>query len=52
MEPLERRDLLAADPIITEFVAANGSTIDDGNGATSDWIEIYNNGDELSLIHI
>ena len=46
VEPLERRDLLAADPIITEFMASNDSTILDGNGASSDWIEIYNNGDE------
>ena len=44
-EALEARQLLAADPIITEFMASNGNTLEDGNGATPDWIEIYNNGD-------
>ena len=44
-ETLEARQLLAADPIITEFMASNDNTIEDGNGATPDWIEIYNNGD-------
>ncbi len=45
-EALEARQLLAADPIITEFMASNDDTIEDGNGATPDWIEIYNNGDQ------
>ncbi len=45
-ETLEPRQLLAADPIITEFMASNGGTLEDGDGATPDWIEIYNNGDQ------
>lgn len=45
-EFLEPRQLLAADPIITEFVASNQNTLLDGNGASSDWIEIFNNGDQ------
>ncbi len=45
-ERLESRQLLAADPIITEFMASNSNTLEDGDGASSDWIEIYNNGDE------
>lgn len=38
--------MLAGDPIITEFMASNDNTLDDGNGVSSDWIEIYNNGDQ------
>jgi hypothetical protein len=45
-ETLENRELLAADPIITEFMASNDNTLEDGYGATPDWIEIYNNGDQ------
>ena len=45
LETLEQRLLLAADPIITEFLASNSSGLVDGNGNTSDWIEIYNAGD-------
>lgn len=45
-ERLDRRDLLAANPIVTEFLASNGASIDDGYGNSSDWIEIYNVGDE------
>src|SRR5262245_2379029 len=44
-EPLEPRALLAAAPIISEFVASNSGGLNDGNGATPDWIEIYNPGD-------
>lgn len=46
LEALEPRQLLAADPVITEFVASNESGLRDGAGASSDWIEIYNRGDE------
>ena len=46
LEALEPRQLLAADPVITEFVASNDSGLRDGAGASSDWIEIYNRGDE------
>jgi hypothetical protein len=45
-EPLEARHVLAANPIITEFMASNDTTINDGFGDDSDWIEIYNAGDE------
>jgi len=47
-ETLEPRELLAANPIITEFMASNSNTLEDGNGggATPDWIEIFNNGDQ------
>jgi hypothetical protein len=31
-----------AAPLITEFVAANSSTLADEDGAFSDWIEIFN----------
>ncbi len=34
----------AAGPLISEFMAANGGTLLDENGDSSDWIEIYNNG--------
>ena len=27
-------------------MASNNNTLDDGNGNDSDWIELYNNGDE------
>ncbi len=44
-EYLEARTLLAADPVISEFMADNANTIDDGYGTSSDWIEINNRGD-------
>ena len=40
-------DLLpGAVPLINEFSASNSSIIDDDNGNSSDWIEIYNAGEE------
>lgn len=45
-EALEARLALAANPVITEFMASNDSTLFDGNGVASDWIEIYNKGDQ------
>ena len=42
---LEPRSLLAAMPIITEFVASNSNSFLDDNGNSTDWIEIYNAGD-------
>ena len=45
VEPLEPRLLLSNGPLITEFMASNGGgpgSLLDGNGASSDWIEIYN----------
>lgn len=44
-ERLEPRQLLAAMPIISEFVASNDSSLQDGFGASPDWIEIHNAGD-------
>ena len=43
---LEPRQLLAAAPIISEFVASNDDGLVSDNGTSSDWIEIYNAGDE------
>ncbi len=45
-EWLEGRQLLAADLVISEFLAANNSGLKDAYGETSDWIEIHNRGDE------
>ena len=44
-ERLEDRMLLAAQPIITEFMASNSTTLEDGFGNDSDWVELYNAGD-------
>lgn len=55
LQTLEQRLLLAADPIITEFMADNDNTLDDGFGRSSDWIEIFNAGDQpadLSTHHL
>ncbi|MEO0530949.1 MAG: CotH kinase family protein [Planctomycetota bacterium] len=45
LERLEDRHLLAAQPILSEFVASNDSTLEDGFGEDSDWIEVRNAGD-------
>ena len=45
-EQLEHRHLLAANLLITEFMASNRGTLNDGDGNSSDWIEIHNAGDE------
>src|SRR5690606_23814049 len=45
-ERLEPREMLAAQPIISEFMASNSSTLSDGYGQESDWIELTNIGDE------
>ena len=45
-EALEPRRLLAAAPRLSEFMASNRATLDDGDGLSSDWIEIFNAGDE------
>ena len=44
-ETLEARHLLAAQPLITEFVADNDNGLIDIDGDHSDWIELYNAGD-------
>ena len=45
LEDLEPRQLLAADPVISEFVALNTAVLQDEDGAYSDWLEIQNRGD-------
>ncbi|MFV2069642.1 MAG: chitobiase/beta-hexosaminidase C-terminal domain-containing protein, partial [Pirellulales bacterium] len=45
VESLEGRQLLAADVTITELMASNGNTLLDEDGASSDWIELFNRGD-------
>lgn len=42
VEPLEPRQMLTTGPLITEFLASNDSTLDDGDGNSSDWVELYN----------
>ncbi|QDU56968.1 lamin tail domain-containing protein [Aeoliella mucimassa] len=42
IESLEPRQLLAADPLITEFMASNNATLADGDGNYPDWIEVHN----------
>lgn len=44
-EALEDRLVLAARPVITEFMADNTGALLDGDGNSSDWIEIFNAGD-------
>ncbi|TWT35138.1 CotH protein [Posidoniimonas corsicana] len=41
-EKLEARTVLSGAPVISEFVASNDGSLLDGDGASSDWIEIYN----------
>ena len=41
-ETLESRVVLSGTPLITEFMASNNSTLADGDGNSSDWIEIHN----------
>ena len=41
-EVLEPRLVLAVQPLITEIMANNGSSLLDGDGADSDWIEVHN----------
>src|SRR4051812_25009579 len=55
IEQLESRQLMAADPVISEFLAANGGPLRDENAETSDWVEIHNAGDtalDLSGWHL
>ena len=50
VESLEPRVLLAGDLVISEFAASNQEGIRDGDGRTSDWIEIFNEGrDTINL---
>ena len=42
MEPLEHRRLLAAEPVISEFLASNLANRADEDGTFADWVEIHN----------
>ena len=50
-ELLEPRRLLAANVVISEFLASNNNGITDSFGAHSDWIEIHNAGDATADLH-
>ena len=55
LEPLEARRILAADLLITEVVSSNELSLEDEEGAATDWIEIYNASDapaDLSGWHL
>ncbi len=45
MDLLEAKQLLAADVVISEFLASNSNGIRDEDGNRSDWIELLNAGD-------
>jgi hypothetical protein len=45
IEPLERRIVFAAQPIVNEILANNDNGIQDVDGDNSDFIELYNAGD-------
>ena len=42
LELLEQRQLLSVNPIISEFMASNSTTLKDYYGKHPDWLEIYN----------
>ena len=48
LEALESRQLLDGAPIISEFMAINDSTLADEDGEYTDWIEVFNSGNEVS----
>ena len=50
LEMLESRQLLAADPVLTELMAINRETIADDDGDFSDWFEVTNVGDEVGSL--
>lgn len=50
IEPLEDRHLLDARLLISEFSAANDNGIRDVDGDRTDWIELYNAGDESAKL--
>jgi hypothetical protein len=45
LETLENRQMLAAEPIVSEFMAINTTTLQDQDGDFSDWLELGNRGD-------
>jgi hypothetical protein len=50
-EALEPRRLMAADLVISEFLASNDTGIQDSFGTRQDWIEIYNAGDATATLN-
>ena len=46
MEPLEDRLALDGRVVITELVASNDQGLEDEDGDQSDWIELFNDGDQ------
>ena len=46
VETLEARQMLAAQPVISEFVASNRTSLLDEDNQPSDWIEVFNAGDQ------
>jgi CotH protein/lamin tail-like protein len=49
-QAMEPRLLLAADVILSEFMAVNESTLADEDGDYSDWVELYNAGDQAQSL--
>ena len=49
-EQLESRHLLAANPVLSEFVALNRTSLQDEDGQFSDWLEIQNRGDSPAAL--
>ena len=42
LETLEQRQLLSVNPVISEFMASNSTTLKDYYGKYPDWLEVYN----------
>jgi hypothetical protein len=49
-ERLEVRQVLSANVLITELLASNSDSIEDGDGDSSDWLELFNNGSQAADI--
>src|ERR1700712_2706337 len=50
-ETLETRRLMAANLVISEFLASNSNSITDSFGNHEDWIEIHNAGAEVANLN-
>ena len=50
VEGLESRHMLAANVMITEFLAENDAGLRDADGNSPDWIELYNAGDATAKL--
>ena len=46
LETLENRQMLHAEPIVSEFMAINTSTLQDQDGDFSEWLELGNRGED------